>query len=226
MASALILLPNLRLEAKDIGTSKSFSAADVQAHEAEITGKPPRILPVPQAEIGKEAFESINSYRKKISLPPLTELPDILATLWRHPALYMPLEALTLQLARGELPMRARELALLRVGWLCQSPFVWGEHVKIAKREVKLTEEEVERVTAGSSAPGWNELDRAVLRAVEELFANAMISDETWSVLAKNLNEKQLIEFPILVSKYQGAAYLANSARIRLMAGNRGLAER
>lgn len=222
-AAALLVL---QLDAKESAPPSPVSAADVRAREAEITGKPPRILPVKQDEIGKEAYEQINSYRHIISLPPLTHLPDILATLWHYPSLYMAHEALTLQLAHPELSMRARELTILRVGWLCQSPFVWGEHVQIAKREAKLTDEEIAWITQGASAPGWNEADRALLRAVDELHTNAMISDDVWAVLEKNLNVKQLLEFPELVAHYQGAAYLANSARIRLMAGNKGLSER
>jgi alkylhydroperoxidase family enzyme len=224
--AACFAFANFPLAAKDTAAAHTFSAADVQAREAEITGKPPRIAPLKSEEISKDAFDSINVSRKAINLPPLTELPDLLATTLRHPALYRASGVLSEQLYHGELAAHDRELAILRTAWLCQAPFEWGEHVKIGKRMGGLTDEEVARVTEGSAAPGWNERDRALLRAVEEMHGNAMISDATWAVLAKNLNDKQLIELPVLVAKYQGVAYVANSLRIRLMPGNKGLTER
>ncbi len=61
---------------------------------------------------------------------------------------------------------------------------------------------------------------------MDELHTDAMISDETWAVLAETLSDKQLIELPILVGVYQGTAYLQNSLRIPLMKHNPGLMAR
>ena len=111
------------------------------------------------------------------------------------------------------------------VGWWCRAPFEWGEHVDIAKR-YGVTDEEVERVTHGSSAPGWNEHDRAVLKGVEELLGNYMLSDQTWDVLAKTWTERQLLEFPTLVGQYFATALQQNSLRVRLADDNPGLRHR
>src|SRR5205085_12079527 len=92
----------------------------------------------------------------------------------------------------GALTPRDRELAILRLSWLLQAPYEFGEHVGTAKRMCDMTTEEVERVLVGSTAPGWNDRDRAIIRAVEELLQDAMISDETWATLAEHLDEKQL----------------------------------
>jgi alkylhydroperoxidase family enzyme len=122
----------------------------------------------------------------------------------------------------GVLPPRDRELAILRAAWMRQIPFVWGEHVVIGKR-IGMTCEEMDRVAAGSTAPGWNAHDRAVVRAAEELVDDAMISDSTWEVLAKTLNEAQLVELPLLVGQYLTMGYYQNSLRIRMWEGNEGL---
>jgi alkylhydroperoxidase family enzyme len=139
--------------------------------------------------------------------------------------LYRRHTELAFQLYGGALAARDRELIILRTGWLCKAPYEWGEHVRIGKR-VGLTAEEIERVRTGSTALGWDENDRAILSAVEQLRENAMISDETWAVLARRLDERQLIELPILVGQYQGLAYLQNALRLRLIAGNPGLSAR
>lgn len=156
----------------------------------------------------------------------LETLPEIVRTMLRHPDLFARQTDIGLQLlSRGALPGRDRELAILRVGWLCQAPYEWGEHVIIAK-SLGISSEEVERITQGSSAPGWTEHERAILRATEELRENAMISDSTWAVLARTYNEQQLIELPIVIGQYQTVAYYQNSLRLRLHAGNDGLKSR
>ncbi|MGB8366704.1 MAG: carboxymuconolactone decarboxylase family protein [Rhizomicrobium sp.] len=202
------------------------STFDIHARQALIVGMPPRIPPLKPNEFGKEASETVTELRKAVSLPPTDNVPEYVAIVLRYPALYRRHTELALQLFGGALSPRHRELAVLCVGWLCQAPYEWGEHVDIGKRVAKLTSEEIDRVTRGSAAPGWNEDDRAIIRAVEELHQDAMISDETWAALARSLNEQQLIELPILVGQYQGVAYFLNSVRCRLMPGNPGLSAR
>ncbi|MEO6248216.1 MAG: carboxymuconolactone decarboxylase family protein [Sphingomicrobium sp.] len=153
----------------------------------------------------------------------LANLPEIMRTMLRHPALFVCQTALGIELlGRGSLPPRDRELAILRMGWLCQAPYEWGEHVLIAKK-VGVTSEEIERITIGSTAPGWSDHDRTILRAVEELRDTAMISDATWATLSDTFDEQQMIELPILIGQYQAVAYYQNSLRLRLHDGNLGL---
>jgi 4-carboxymuconolactone decarboxylase len=200
-------------------------SADERARETLILGKPPRIAPLKPSELGKEAAESALALRKAASAPLSDDVTEFTATMLRHPALYQRHTELAFQLYGGALSPRDRELLILRTGWLCKAPYEWGEHVKIGKR-VGLTAEEIARVISGSTAPGWDENDSALLSAVEQLIENAMISDETWAVLERRLDVKQLIELPILVGQYQGLAYLQNALRLRLIAGNPGLSAR
>jgi alkylhydroperoxidase family enzyme len=156
----------------------------------------------------------------------MSEVPELVITLLRHPDLYQRITELAVQLlGRGVLTPRDRELAVLRVGWLCQAPYEWGEHVRIAK-QVGLTSEEIERVTRGSSASGWTKHEAAVLRAVEELHETAMISDATWGVLSETLDDQQLIELPVLIGQFTLVAYLQNALRLRLSDWNVGLKAR
>jgi alkylhydroperoxidase family enzyme len=153
----------------------------------------------------------------------LANLPELMRTMLRHPALFARQVDIGMQLlGKGLLPARDRELAILRIGWLCQAPYEWGEHCLIAKK-LGITSEEIERITLGSAAPGWSEHDAALLRAAEELHADAMISDATWATLSKRFDAQQLIELPALIGQYQAVAYSQNSLRLRLHDGNLGL---
>lgn len=199
---------------------------DIDKRETLILGKPPRIEPLGPDDYNKETQQMVAEIRSAIGAPASGEMPEYFATLMRHPELLRNKLALGMMFFNGELSLRDRELAILRVAWLNQAPYEWGEHVKAGKREAKLTSEEIERVTIGSSAPEWSDDDAAILKAVEELHVDAMISDETWGVLSSRLNEKQLLELPLLIGTYQGTAYLQNSVRFRLMEGNQGLRSR
>jgi len=203
-----------------------LSNFDIHARHAQITGKPPRVTPLLPEEISEEERAIIADVLAAVSRPRPEKVSSHTAIMLRHPMLYRCHVDLGLQLYRGALAPRHRELAILRLAWLCQAPFEWGEHVDVAKRVAGLMAEDVERVKQGAAASGWREDDRAILQAVEELFECAMICDETWSVLARHLDEKQLIELPILVGQYQGVAYLQNSLRFPLLPGNPGLAAR
>lgn len=184
----------------------------------------PRIAPLRQGEFSEAAKAALAA----IAGTPSTEgIPDAAATMLRHPVLFRLQTELALHLFKaGTLSPRHRELAILRIAWLCQSPYTWAEHVEIARQAVPLSGEEIERVTKGSAAPEWDRADRAILGAVEELHGRARISDESWAVLTAGFDDRQLIELPVLISLYQGFAYVANALRIQPPAGSSGLAAR
>lgn len=195
----------------------------IGAREADIFGKPLRIPARGEQEISEE-HRALVAPPKGYGMP--GELPEMFRVMLHNPDMlkvYHPMGAYFI--VEGKLPPRDRELAILRNAWLCQAPFEWGEHVAIGTK-CGLTSEEIERVTEGPEAAGWSRHDRAILRAVDELLSNAMISDATWIVLAETLDHAQMLEVPVLVGTYQATAYLQNSLRLPLRPGNPGLAAR
>jgi alkylhydroperoxidase family enzyme len=198
--------------------------ARAAARQADMAAHPPRIAPLPQEQIPDAVRTGMAGIYTGLGLQPATTFSEFHATLAKSPELMLAHLALAVYLFRGKLPVRDRELAILRVAWITKAPFEWGEHVKVFKRLASGTPEEVERLRQGSSAPGWSEHERAVVKGVEELFADAMISDPTWAVLAKTWTEPQLLEFPVLVGKYVSVAFLQNSIRTRREPDNPGLA--
>jgi alkylhydroperoxidase family enzyme len=196
---------------------------DIDAREAEVIGKPQRIGPLKPEDFDQEARTLVVSVRESLGLSDHSQIPEVFGTMLKHPGLFRCQMEMGIQLlGKGVIAARDRELGILRVAWLCRAPYEWHEHVDIAKR-YGVAIEEIERVTHGSSAPGWTAHEAAVLRAVEELLADQMISDETWNVLAQTWTERQLIEFPTLIGTYVALAYSQNSLRIRLTGKKSGL---
>jgi len=231
---------------------KPPSYDEINAREATILGEPPRIPPVAIKAVSQELLaliqrmvivnEAINSREQRILKPQslallddattpetiafLAKIPEIIGTMLHHPRLFdRQLDIGVQLLPEGALASRDRELVILRTGWLSQAPYEWGEHVVVAKT-LGITGEEIERIIIGSSAEGWSELEKALLCSVEELLADAMITDTTWAILERYLSTAQLIELPILIGQYQTIAYYQNSLRLKLHSGNEGLKAR
>ncbi len=193
---------------------------------AQVLGQPVRIEPDADGAIGARAMELLDRLRVRYSAGEPGEVHDTFRTLFRHhDATQAYLELGVLLTLEPALSARDKELAILRTSWLCGAPLPWGEHVENG-REAGLTAAEFERLTLGSDAPSWDEDDRAIVRAAEELHFDAMISDATWAALATRLDERQLIELPIVVGHYHMTAYLQNSLRFQLREGNAGLGAR
>ena len=215
-----------------IGSEADYRDEAISAREAEITGKPQRIAEIEPEDLSGTARELIMRLRSAIGAPEEEEeeeeeevVAGYFLTMVKHPDLLRCQLDMGTALFKGRLAPRERELAVLRIGWLCRAPYEWGEHVDIGKR-YGITHEEIDRVVAGSDAPGWSEHDAAILRGVEELLSNQCISDDVWATLAKSWDEQQLIEFPMLVGQYVSTAFVQNSLRIRLASDNPGLTHR
>ena len=113
-------------------------------------------------------------------------------------------------LAKSSLSARERELLILRIGWLCRAGYEWGQHVVIGKAS-GLTDEEIARIAKGPDAPGWSAGDRALLRATDELHADAFVSDATWAELSKSWNTQQLMDLVFTVGQYNLVSMALNS---------------
>src|SRR5438270_214019 len=179
----------------------------------------PRIPPLPASERDEQAQELLGGVGGVTG--PASNIFD---TLVRHPGLFRKWLPFGGKLLAGKLPARDRELLILRTGWHCQSEYEWGQHVLIA-RGAGITDEEIARVARGPDAAGWNDFERALLTAADELHADACITDPTWGVLAERYDERQLIEVTMLIGHYHMVAFTLNSLGVQREEGVPGLPE-
>ena len=179
----------------------------------------PRIPPLPAAERDDQAQELLGGVGGVTG--PASNIFD---TLVRHPGLFRKWLPFGGKLLSGKLPPRDRELLILRTGWHCRSAYEWGQHVLIAGA-VGLNDEEIARVTQGPDAPGWDDFERVLLTAADELHGDACIGDATWAALAERYDQRQLIELPMLVGHYHMVAFTLNSVGVQREEGVPGLPE-
>jgi alkylhydroperoxidase family enzyme len=121
-------------------------------------------------------------------------------------------------LGKSTLPIRERELLILRIGYLCKSGYEWGQHVLIARR-ANITDEEIRRIKAGPDAKGWSDADRLLMKATDELHADAHVSDVTWRGLAEHFDTKQLMDIVFTVGQYNLVSMALNSFGVQADAG-------
>ena len=165
----------------------------------------PRVAPLPLAEVDPEI-------RERLGKGPVL---NIFLTLANHPKLMKRwLVFGNHVLGRSTLPPRERELVILRIGWLCRSAYEWGQHVRIALGS-GLSQAEIDRIPQGPDAAGWSELERALLRATDELHADAFISNETWAALAAHLDTHQLMDLIFTVGQYNLVSMALNSLGVQ-----------
>ncbi len=128
-------------------------------------------------------------------------------------------------LAKSSLPPRERELVILRIGWLCRAEYEWAQHVVIG-RGSGLEDAEIERITEGPDAAGWSEDDRVLLRATDELHADAFVSDATWKALSERWSTEQLIDLVFTIGQYNLVSMALNTLGVQLDPGLAGFPRR
>lgn len=196
---------------------------DIAAREGHVVGAGPRIEPVPNDGIDAASRRLVDEVRAGAGAPPIEIVPEYMRTMLKHPEIFRCQMEMGTVLFNGRIPVPERELAILRIGWLCRAPYEWGQHVNIAYR-MGMDAQTIARTRIGSAAPGWTAHEAAILRGVEELLEDKALSDATWDALAQTWDEAQMIEFPMMVGQYVATAYVQNTLRIRLEHGNPGLA--
>ena len=125
---------------------------------------------------------------------------DILGVLARHPRMakeFLVYNAYLLQ--RGELPLRLRELAILRLAHARRSAFFWGEHVRVATAG-GLSENDIASLARGNG--DFDGVDRLVLEATDELLADGRAQPATWNRLVEEVGTHKAMELIFVVGTY------------------------
>jgi len=173
----------------------------------------PRIQPLPLEELEPE--------QQKLARLGADTVIQVLA---RNPELMNASSGLgAYLLGQGKLHPRIRELAILRVAQRCDAPYEWANHVPAALGG-GATEDEINALS--DPAASWAPADDAVLRATDELCADAFVSDETWAALAATRDEPEILEVLFLVGYYRMMAGFLNSAGVEVKPGQPVLGER
>ncbi|MGE2691353.1 carboxymuconolactone decarboxylase family protein [Mycolicibacterium pulveris] len=165
-----------------------------------------RVLPLPADQWDDAVDHALSSIPAERRSPDQTG--NLLATLVRHPKLTRAFLRFNSHLLYSStLPARLRELAVLRVAHRRRCEYEWRHHVRMGL-EAGLTDDVIAGVQRGEAV---DELDRAVLGAVDELEDASEISDATWTTLSKHLDERQRMDLVFTIGCYGALAMAINT---------------
>ncbi|GAA1814440.1 carboxymuconolactone decarboxylase family protein [Actinomadura chokoriensis] len=140
---------------------------------------------------------------------------NIFTTLARHPDLFHSWIGFgSMLLMKGALGARDRELAIMRTAHHRSCGYEWDHHRGLALG-AGLTEDEVAALRLDIDGHDWNDDDRMVLTAADELHASGTLSDATWTELATRFGERELIELVVLIGHYHMVAFALNALRVQ-----------
>jgi 4-carboxymuconolactone decarboxylase len=222
---ALILATGVARDAFDSSDLQKQGTSVTSEQKAEDRATPPRRPPhLSKPRIPPVQKEHWTPAQKAILEPMERQgrLYNVFSTMANHPDLARDwLTFASHVLARSTLPPRDREILILRIGWLCGAEYEWAQHVRIGKR-AGLSDEDLRHIRQGPDAAALSKHDRLLLKAVDELHAEALIGDETWNALAETYDTRQMMDLVFAVGQYNLVSMALNSFGVQLDPGLEG----
>jgi len=119
-------------------------------------------------------------------------------------------------LGHNRLPLRDREMAIDRITGKTGAAHEWGLHASTFGATAGLDEERlISTVRGPQTTPElWNSDDLRFFDAVDELADTADLQDSTWQWLRQRYDDRQLMEFVLLVGWYRTVSSVCNVFRV------------
>lgn len=129
----------------------------------------------------------INVYRLLLHAPPLAEawLNLINAVRWHT-----------------KLSGRLREIAIIRIGYLTDTPYIVKQHVPRLAVPEGLTLEDCAALADWRASTAFNDAERAVLAYTDAMTRDIKVPDAVFAALRPHLDDRQITELSVLVGAY------------------------
>ena len=100
------------------------------------------------------------------------------------------------------LEARYRELAILRAGIVGDSRFEYSQHMKVA-RMVGLPDEKLAAIKGWATSDKFDDTERAVMAAADELVGRNLIEDATFAQLKRHFSDEQIMELVYVIALWR-----------------------
>src|SRR5262249_19590988 len=101
----------------------------------------------------------------------------------------------------NSVPVRQRQIAIMRTAWLCKATYMWSSHLRTSMG-FGLEPELFAPLQVGAADPYFTDFERTIIRATEELVADRRIGDASWRALSAEWSREQLLDFMFTVGAY------------------------
>ena len=143
---------------------------------------------------------------------------NIFGTLAHHPRALKRFNVFGGLLLNGLLPVREREIAILRVGWNCRSVYEFGQHTIIGRRS-GMSDIEIAALCGAPEAHPWSADERALIDLADDICADNCASDATWAALRPRWSDAELVELVLVVGNYRLVSGFLNTMGVQLDEG-------
>jgi len=121
-------------------------------------------------------------------------------------------------LYKSKLDPILREIAIIRVGVLSKASYEVFQHERIG-RGLGMSDRLIAAVHGGPDDPGFDELQRLVMRFTDEVVTNVRASDGTFQALQARLPLRELQELAITIGYYMTVSRFLENFDIDIEAG-------
>ena len=185
---------------------------------------PPRMAPLDPDDLSAEATAFLDRWTggffKNAGSNP------VLQTLAHHPQLADLFSQLNVHLlSTSAVPVRLRQIAIMRTAWLCEATYMWSSHLNTSLT-CGLEPEIFGPLKAGAESAYFTAFEKTVILATEELVRDRKISDARWAALGAEWSEQQLLDFMFTVGVYVTVAGVMRSTGVQRQQNLLELAER
>jgi AhpD family alkylhydroperoxidase len=120
-------------------------------------------------------------------------------------------------LASPVLPLRLRELVVLRTAHLMDCPYELGQHRDVA-RTVGVSGDEINAIISESDwrTGYFNTTELAVLELTTELLTTRGVSDAVFDHVHRELGSEATVEVLMVINRYSGLALMLNALDVDL----------
>ena len=138
----------------------------------------------------------------------------VLRTFAHHPALAEVFSPLNIHLlSTSTLPVKERQIAIMRTAWQCKATYMWSSHLSTSLR-LGLSDAMYAPIQAGADDPYFSHFEAIVMRATDELVAERTLSQASWEGLRAKWDERQLLDFLFTVGCYAMVAGVMNATGV------------
>lgn len=185
---------------------------------------PPRLAPLSPEEFGPEARAMFA--RWKVGPFKDADSNPVLRTFIHNPQVADLFSQLNIHLLlTNTLPVRQRQIAIMRTAWICKATYMWSSHLNTSQR-FGLETELFAPIKVGAHDPYFTEFEKAVIRATEELVENHEVGEANWQALMAEWTPAQMMDFLFTVGAYVTVAGVMRSCGVQRQDDLLELAER
>lgn len=111
------------------------------------------------------------------------------------------------------LPLRIREIVILKTTAHRGCEYEWGVHVSVFAKAATLTQNEV-RATLATGTQGWEGRESRLVAAIEQLCSSAQLDETSLTDFQSDWSLEEQLEILALVGTYTTISLVANVAQL------------